>query len=154
MKGIVRILNMQALKSVLCALVFASLLASPVFTQELPPMEMLEMAEELSFKASEMAIEAKATSDYYMAQHAFALAVEAAGWVGEVSETARQIPDLDLAHAAKNVANKIREVILRAQIAARNIAESNPDPDVVHAANFLFNSCNLALSQFGGPPQK
>ena len=75
-------------------------------------MEMLEMAEELSFKASEMAIEAKATSDYYMAQHAFALAVEAAGWVGEVSETARHIPDLDLAHAAKNVANKIREVIL------------------------------------------
>ncbi len=154
MKSIIRILKKYVLRPIVCALITVGLMASPVFAKDLLPKEMLSMAEELLSKASQMAVKAQATYDYYMAQHAFVLTLEAADWVGEATTMAQQMPDSELGSAANNATNKIRKVIIHAQTAAGKIAATNQDPEVVHAANFLFKSCELALMQFANPPQE
>jgi len=154
MKSVICIFKKHVLTPLVCALLAIGLMEPPAFAGDMPAKELLAMAEELTLKASQMAVEAKATDDYYVAQHAFALATEAAGWVGEASAIAQKRSDPEFGLAVRNAANEIRGVIINAQIAARKIAATNPNPEVVHAANFLFNSCELALMQFGGPQQK
>ncbi len=126
----------------------AGLTVSPAFAGEMSPKVLLAMTEEQSSRASQMAVEAEVTEDYYTAQHAFSLASEAAGWVAELSAMAQQMPDSELGHAAHSVAGKIRDVIAHTQITAGKIAATHPDPEVVHAANCLYKSCEFALAQF------
>ena len=154
MKSIICIFKKHVLAPLVCALLAIGLMEPPAFAGDMPAKELLAMAGELTLKASQMAVEAKVTDDYYVAQHAFALATEAAAWVGEASAIAQKRSDSELGKAVLKAANEIREVIIHAQLTAREIADTNPDPEVVHAANFLFKSCELALTQFGGPPQK
>ncbi|SPD72880.1 exported hypothetical protein [uncultured Desulfobacterium sp.] len=151
MKHIILINKKCVLTFLLCSLLTVGLLTPPTFGGELSSKEILEMVEEQSFRASLMAVEAKATDDYYMAQQAFALATEAAGWVAEVSEIAHRMSNAELGRTAHDAASKIRVVIIHVQIAARQISDTNLDPEIIHAANFLVNSCELALRQFGGP---
>jgi len=153
MESIICIHNKNTLKSIIFAALAVSFIAPPAFSEDMAPKALLAMAGELSLKAYQMAVEAKAIDDYYMAQHAFALATEAAGLVGEASAIIQKHSDAELEQAARNAAKEIRKVIIQAQIAARKISDTSLDPEVVHAANFLFNSCEFALMQFGGPQE-
>jgi hypothetical protein len=109
------------------------------------------MAEDVSERASRMAIRANETKDYYQAQHAFALAGEAACWVFEVLGIAQKSSDRQLARAAQKAAGGIVEAISLSRAAAREIAASNPDPDVAHAVNFLLESSEMLLMQIKSP---
>lgn len=154
MKSAFFISNKNVLTSLVCTLLAIGLMESTVFSGDINPKELLAMAGDLSLKASQMALEAKASDDYYLAQHAFALATEAGSLVCEAAAIAQKSPDQKLGQAVRKAANEIREVIANAQIAARRIADTNPDPEVVHAANFLFKSCELALMQFSALPKE
>lgn len=47
----------------------------------------------------------------------------------------------------------IVEAISLSRTAALEIAASDPDPDVVHAVNFLLEASELLLQQIKGPPR-
>lgn len=121
--------------------------------EKLPPDELLAMAEDVSERASKLAIMAKETNDYYQAQHAFALSGEAACWVFEVFGIAQKTSDPNLARAARNTAKGIVEAIILSRTAAQKIAASDPDPEVAHAVNFLLESSEFLLLQIKSPPK-
>ena len=121
--------------------------AFPVQAESPSPEELLQMAEELSDKTFQMAIKAKETRDYYQAQHAFALASEAASWAFEVLGAAQEASNPELAQAAQDAVKRIRTAIGLARDAAREIAASNPEPDLAQAVNFLMETCDLLMRQ-------
>jgi hypothetical protein len=137
---------------ILCTLLSSALMVSPAQAEKLPPDELLTMAEDVAERASQLAIRAKETNDYYQAQHAFALAGEAACWVFEVFGIAQNTADPKLAFAAQNAAKGIVEAIILSRAAAQEIAASDPDPDVAHAVNFLLESSEFLLLQIKSPP--
>jgi hypothetical protein len=137
--------------SILCTLLSSALMVSLAQAENLAPDELLTMAEDVSERASKLAISAKETNDYYQAQHAFALAAEAASWVFEVFGIAQNTADPKLALAAQNAAKGIVESIILSRTAAERIAASDPDPDVAHAVNFLLESSEFLLLQIKSP---
>ncbi len=132
-------------------LLAGTVIASPAQAENTTLEDLIQMAEEVSERASQMAIKAKETNDYYQAQHAFALTSEAVCWVYEVFGVAQETSNLQLARAAQNAAEGIGAAIMLARSAAQEIAATDLDPDVAHAVNFLIDSCDLLLLQLPLP---
>ena len=130
---------------ILITLSAVALMVLSAKAEDLPSDALLQMAEDVSERAHQMAIKAKETKDYYQAQHAFALATEALPWIFEVMGMAQKTSNPKLAHAARNAANKIIIAITQARDAALEVLSHNSDPEVAHAVNFLLESCDMIL---------
>jgi len=137
-RGYARILVFMTL----CAVVVTPLSAR----EENPaPGELIQMADEVSERASRMAIKAKETKDYYQAQYSFALVSEVVPWVFEVLGMAKETSNAQLAKAAQNAVENISTAIVLARDAAVEVAADNHDPEVAHAVGFLLESCEMLL---------
>jgi hypothetical protein len=130
----------------------AAFVAFPVDANNPSPEELLQMAEDVSEKTSQMAMKARETRDYSQAQDAFALANEAASWIFEVLGTAQQTFNPRLEQAAHDAANGIRMAIGLACDAAQDISASDPCPDIDQAVDISKETCDFLMQQLNLPP--
>jgi hypothetical protein len=108
------------------------------------PEETLAWCNSLALEASKMAFEAQVTCDYHTAHQALNLADEAAFLLSKVSTVAQDTADSQLALSAYNVSNVVEAAIANVVRSAKYIASHSQNPDEVHAANFLLDSCEVA----------
>ncbi len=116
-------------------------MAWPIQAAGETPEETLAWCESLALEASEMAFKAQATCDYPIADQALNLANDAAYLVAKVSRMAQETANPQLALSAYNVGNQVKAAIANVVRAANHIASHSPNSDVVHAVNFLLDSC-------------
>jgi hypothetical protein len=106
-------------------------LVFPAMAAEITPTEKLQKAEELSIRASKMAVQAEDTGDAELAKKALELANEASLLVSEVASEAQKTGNTDLAQEAVNMAVKVQAAITQVITAGTYIARTSTDPKVV-----------------------
>lgn len=121
-----------------------ALLVVPVMAAEITPTEKLRKAEELSSKASEMALKAKGTGSVELAKRALELVNKASSLVLEVFVEAQKKADPDLAKAAINTANKIVKAITQIITTVKYIAQISADPKTVADAKEIMEKAEKA----------
>jgi hypothetical protein len=106
-------------------------LAVSVMAAKITPEEKLRKAEELSIKASEMAIKAKVSYNVGLAKKALELANQATYLVLEVVTEAGKKDDPVLAQASIHTANSVRKAITQIIAAATFISQISEDPRTI-----------------------
>ncbi len=128
-----------------CGLLAFFSVAAPLSAFDEPkPEETLAWCQEMANQAYEMAIEAKVTGDYPIAQRALCLANEATFHVEKVGKISIETANPNLAYSAYNTCNQVKAAILEVSVAARHISGSSADADVVHASSVLLELCEVA----------
>ena len=119
-------------------------LVVPVMAAKITPAEKLRKAEELSSKASEIAIKTKETTNIELATKALELVNKASFLVLEVVAEAQRKNDYVLAQAAINIANKIMKAITQIITAVTYIAQISTDPANIADANKIMKRAEEA----------
>jgi len=146
------------------ALLCTCVWASAVLAESSTPEKTLAWCEIMANEAFDMAREAQTTIDYPMANCALSSAEEAGYHLAKVIRLAHDTADQRLAWSAYRVSRQVEAAIAKIILACRDIAARSSDPDVVHAANYLLENCELvnkenrasmeiALMPFKGVPK-
>jgi hypothetical protein len=125
----------------LSAIIFFTI---PVMAAKMTPEDKLRKAEELSIKASEMAIGAKESYDIGLAKKALELADQATYLVLEASNEAGKKADPALIQAAINTATSVKNSIAKIIDAATFISRISADPKTIADAKEILEKANKA----------
>ena len=119
-------------------------LAVPVMAAKISPAEKLRKAEELSSKASEMAVKAKESYNVALAKKALELANQATYLVLEAVAEAQRKADPALAQAAINTANSVMKAITQIINTATFISQISTDPKTIADTKEILEKANKA----------
>ena len=129
----------NTMKTVVFILVLGLCTAPQIMSKEMTPSQKLQQAEFLSSEAYKLAEQAWDTGDIVFAQQALQFLAEASALVAGVDRQSRQDGDVDLALATGKTIAAINTANSYVIAAARNIAETTTDPEVLQAANDLID---------------